>query len=324
MKNLFLSLLLFFYCTFLFAQQAPIMVCNPAGTICTPYYNLDTAYYYAAPGAYYYIPGGIFSFNSTIAKEVHWIGAGFYSDSTIATGKTIISTNIKLSPNAITSSFEGFYCNEFTPTTSGNYNNIIIIKVNLSGFYDANNAFTWSLNNSKVINCVIRYAFFGAIAGSTATDGTNNEILNNIVQGSLRFIKNSIIKNNNFICGSYLDNISNCQFKNNITCSGISSGFNNGGNNLSNNLDIYSGPTAHFISVSNPSVFYESFNYRLASTSSGKNAGDDGKDIGIYGGSFPWKDGAVPSNPHINFRQINNTTTSDGKLPVSIKVRAEY
>jgi len=64
-------------------------------------------------------------------------------------------------------------------------------------------------------------------------------------------------------------------------------------------------------------------NYQLTSTSPGKNAGRDGTDIGIYGGSFPWKDGSIPFNPHFQAAQIAPTTDSTGNLNVNIKVSAQ-
>ena len=64
-------------------------------------------------------------------------------------------------------------------------------------------------------------------------------------------------------------------------------------------------------------------NYRLKSTSLGHNAGTDGTDIGIYGGVFPWKDGSMPSNPHIISKTIPGTTDASGNLNVNIKVEAE-
>ena len=57
------------------AQTAPIMVCNPAGTVCAPYYNLDSAYLAANSGDYIYIPGGVFTLNSNVNKAVHIVGA---------------------------------------------------------------------------------------------------------------------------------------------------------------------------------------------------------------------------------------------------------
>ncbi|MBK9793187.1 MAG: hypothetical protein IPP60_08805 [Sphingobacteriales bacterium] len=77
-----------------------------------------------------------------------------------------------------------------------------------------------------------------------------------------------------------------------------------------------------FVNVSNPN-FSSLFDYHLKSTSSGKNAGTDGTDIGIYGGAYPYKEGAVPPNPHISTKSIAPTSAANGTLPVNIKVLAQ-
>lgn len=63
--------------------------------------------------------------------------------------------------------------------------------------------------------------------------------------------------------------------------------------------------------------------FHLQANSSGKNAGSDGTDIGIYGGRFPWKDGGLPITPHIESKFVNGTTDTNGNLNVKIKVAAQ-
>ena len=63
--------------------------------------------------------------------------------------------------------------------------------------------------------------------------------------------------------------------------------------------------------------------YQLNPASPGKNGGTDGTDIGIHGGAFPWKQGAIPSNPHFQSIQIAPKTDTNGNLNVKIKVAAQ-
>ena len=106
---------LFFYGILLFiglsatAQQAPFMVCNPAGTTCTPYNDLTSAYTAATAGDFIYLPAGNFSLGVNITKQVHFIGAGFDPNGSITTGITSIAGNLVLSTGASGSTFEGFY-----------------------------------------------------------------------------------------------------------------------------------------------------------------------------------------------------------------------
>lgn len=80
--------------------------------------------------------------------------------------------------------------------------------------------------------------------------------------------------------------------------------------------------TNTFVSATT-TAYYEELDYSIKTTSPAKNGGDDGTDIGIYGGTTPWKNGAIPSNPRIFFKNIANTTDVNGNLPVQIKVSAQ-
>jgi len=63
--------------------------------------------------------------------------------------------------------------------------------------------------------------------------------------------------------------------------------------------------------------------YHLKADSPGKNAGKDGTDIGIYGGSYPWKEGSLPFNPHYQKIQVAPKTDNQGNLNVNIMVKAQ-
>lgn len=49
--------------------------------------------------------------------------------------------------------------------------------------------------------------------------------------------------------------------------------------------------------------------------------GTDGTQVGLYGGLYPFT--KIPSNPQIISKEIDTNTTVDGKLKVSIKVKAQ-
>jgi hypothetical protein len=51
--------------------------------------------------------------------------------------------------------------------------------------------------------------------------------------------------------------------------------------------------------------------------------GTDATQIGLYGSVFPYKDGAVPINPHIQAKTIAPVTNSIGELNIDIKVAAQ-
>ncbi|OPZ96628.1 MAG: hypothetical protein BWY70_01710 [Bacteroidetes bacterium ADurb.Bin408] len=78
-----------------------------------------------------------------------------------------------------------------------------------------------------------------------------------------------------------------------------------------------------FVNVPNVADFSYTYNYHLSDTSVAIGAGMNGTDCGIYGGDNPYKDGAVPLNPHIQFKQIPTATDSQGKLNIQVKVSAQ-
>jgi len=73
--------------------------------------------------------------------------------------------------------------------------------------------------------------------------------------------------------------------------------------------------------VDNQSYNYKS-DYNLRSSSPGKNAGSDGKDIGLYGG-YGWKNGALPIGPNITDHDIAAQADTNGKLRIKVTVKAQ-
>jgi hypothetical protein len=63
--------------------------------------------------------------------------------------------------------------------------------------------------------------------------------------------------------------------------------------------------------------------YHLQDACNGKNAGTDGKDVGIYGTSVPFKENRLPSIPNFSLKSISPETDATGKLPVNIVVEAQ-
>jgi hypothetical protein len=135
---------------------------------------------------------------------------------------------------------------------------------------------------------------------------------------------------NNIFCfpginnyGSWVSPIggaNNCIIKNNLLVNEPS--FPIGTTNIYSNNIIVSSSDSIFINQSGV-IFNYLHDYHLKYTCPAKNAGSDGTDIGIYGGAFPWKEGSIPSNPHIQFKSIAPKTTNQNTLPIQIKVKAQ-
>ena len=95
----------------------------------------------------------------------------------------------------------------------------------------------------------------------------------------------------------------------------------NGNGIWSGNLEYVPGDNIYINQSGN--IYNYHHNYHLKSTSPGKNAGTDGTDIGIYGGSEPFKDGSMPINPHIQYKNVAGWTNPDGTLDIHFKVAAQ-
>ncbi|GHT54370.1 hypothetical protein FACS189446_3850 [Bacteroidia bacterium] len=183
-------------------------------------------------------------------------------------------------------------------------------------------------NNLRGNNCINGYFATECFISNNLFKGgygiqllNNSHIYNNVINCyaySLSSVSGCFIQNNYFRItnGYYLASCNNNSFYNNAFEKDITfpAGTNSGANNLTNQETIKTFQV-------NDLNFHKNLKIRDASPC--KNAGSDGTDIGIYGGSQPYKAGAVPFNPHINRAFISTQTDKDGKLPVNIVVTAQ-
>jgi len=178
------------------------------------------------------------------------------------------------------------------------------------------------------------------------TLGNNITFSNNIitvynVQGGT----NCVISNNIFLYNgsSYpaFQNLTNCTIVNNIiltTTAAISGGL---GNSYSKNIQAGTDlPAGNFTGVQPTNVFSETSvkvdmavaqfltaRWTQLSTSVGKNAGTDGKDIGLYGGTFPWPSNKVfngdPGLPKVEVVVLQNAVVApNGTLKIDFKAKS--
>lgn len=349
MKHILFIIIISFYVDQLSAQISPVMVCDPTGINCNAYYNLDSAIEAANPQDYVYIPGGSWSISIVINKPLKIIGAGFHPDSTQVTGMTSISGNMIFTNTTEGSLLEGFFLSGIisAASSSDTLKNFIIRRVSLEHTHPAYaivpvNIWT-HMENCKFTQCVVRHGIFSAptVVGN---------IIENCILGQVRGLYNSTIRNCVFIYNPYegtvrsyglVENsiIKNCIFLSSVgsdnyyTNTGVV--FNNNLVLLNNNANVgFSSPVNCIYDIGNCVAHFDSCNlittynnndlfYRLRATSSAKNSGDDGTDIGIFGGNSPWKIGALPTNPHIYFSSIPNSTNSVGQLPLQVRTRIE-
>jgi hypothetical protein len=357
MKRIFYLLALVF--AFTNANKAQNLIAVEHGSATSFYADIDTAFMQAQNGDKVYLPGGNFATRSStgnfqINKQLQIIGVGWNIDSNTTTLNTVFLNDIELKPGSIGSTLSGINLTGRNIVIYDSVNNISIVRCSI-------NALTIGSNNNlpptnisliqDVLRALMIYntqyssspsilvinSFIGDLSDlnlfrsaqpSTFWNGivcknsiiwsksqAYNYLLGNIMNSTFEncFITNGNTFDPNFNNGNY-NNFKNCVF--NFSLSYISN------NNLISNC-FFNEPIDSMFILKTGSTFNKNDNYNLKPNSSFRNSGTDGTDIGIYGGSFPWKDGALPATPHIQWKNIKNKTDANGNLPVQIKVKAQ-
>jgi hypothetical protein len=335
MKKLYLFPLVFLLALTAGAQSV-FTLDGPSGT--RVYTTLDTAMIYSQDGDYLYLPATSISIPAglMIKKRLNIIGAGHYPDSTQATGPTVITANIHLWTTASGSMLQGVYVQGniyfgVDPATGG-ANNISISRCSFNNiFLSIDGSTFYGAENVNIKDNVIRENIFFA--------GVKNVVVeNNIINGSLQFGNGMITIRNNIM----LRNTANLMYylgasrwENNIILGSASWSYGSGSNLFYNNIFKEGDPLGAEFSIGNQfnvsdlfinqsgTTFSYMQNYHLTATSPAKLAGLAGTDCGIFGGGNPYKEGAVPVNPHIQSKLLPAQTDAQGKLNVQVKVAAQ-
>ena len=336
MKKYLLSFLSLFICIVSSAQTARISLEHNGTT--TIYTALQAAYNAAVNDDVIILPGGNLTIADSIKKRIKILGAGICPDSSAVTGVTFISSGIKIGTGANRAQFEGIifsgsnYISGFSHPSLMNYFGDSVVFNKCKFNYGLSSYKTIIVKdcvllglgslNSLVTNCII-YSFPSGISGGIGFDQTqiNNCIILNNLSANFCQIQNCILISptisgcsNNILnplsIGSIIFVNSNSYCNSNPPYS----------SNLVSGAIVVNSITDIFTTNVN-TTWSCTLDYHLKSTCPGKNAGVDGTDIGIYGTAFPCSEGWVPSNPHIMFKNVSSTNTSDGKLNVNFKVR---
>lgn len=341
MKNIFITALILISGT-CFSQQTFIR----QNVTTTTYSSINDVFSAAVDNDTIYLPGGAFSVsNLTINKKLSIFGVGHHPDSTTATYATTISGHIIITNAASFGSIEGIYLtgnlrfgSSLSNQTVTNYNISRCSVENIEMGYDYYSAGTASYINIK--DNIIRTAIRGCNAQFV-------NIENNLIQGSVEFFNgNVLIKNNTFVrgngCPSYHTNeLTSVTFENNIFMNSSACGnatitgansciFQNNvfnatytfpvGTNIGSSNYVGISHTGFFVNENNFSFEYTD-NHHLSTPAA--YLGSDGTQAGMYGGSHPYKEGAVPKNPHIISKTIAPQTTPTGDLNINISVGAQ-
>jgi len=338
------TLLAFLVCAAIAANAQNLITVQHAGTA-KFYTKLPDAITGAVAGDTVLIPGGGFD-PISINKRLYIIGVGHNPDSTSVTYRTIIS-DIQLNAGADNGLITGVQTGAIT--FNANLTGNTISRCNL-GVIQVNSAQIIP-NKITITENIIAYINLPGI-----NHLLNNNICTSVMGINAGGISNSIIRNNIFLYlapGNVYTNLhaSNCVIENNIFSernTGSGSGFDGIENIFNNNVNTAIGngvsqfgqgtgnlqdgsfglPLSSIFIVYDTSSLNSSDgiykdNFHLMANSPYKNAGRDGTDIGIYGGTFPWKEGSIPFNPHFQSLNVAPKTDGAGNLKVQITVAAQ-
>lgn len=303
----------------------------------------DTIYVNVSPNTY--------SENVTLTKRVVLIGGGYKSSNQLNYKTYVAGIFMSVSggndpSGTVICGFEVNRLESLSPI-----NNIRIFRNLISGL--GVHGDNWNIYNNLISGAIS----VNAIAGTTNLFIQNNLfgiggfISSNITASSV-IIDHNVFQRN----GVMLNNVKFATITNNIFANSSSSYvFDNGctSNNFNNNLSLTNnvsltaptnsfagGPNTEagnfvgvnplFVSVTDLTAYAATNDYRLQSTSPVKNAGTDGTDLGIYGGSYPFPSGGAPGSgfdtsalppiPQVTSVNIQNGTLAPGaQLKVTIQ-----
>lgn len=328
--------------------------------------DVNSAIAAAVAGDTIYVHGSQFIYpDFTISKQLVLIGAGYNSNNQFnqpTRVNTIFLSRDTGLQNSSGSIITGFLVSTHIQNIGiPGPTNITIFRnqVNNTIFiYNTNNGVNygsgWVIYNNLVN--VIQ----GGSSGSTSSSASNITIQNNIISGVINgfSVSSILIDHNIFLNSDNLSTLFYATITNNIftrttgNLMSTSVNFNTFNNNLSNLTTVSpNAPTNSFAggsntasgnfvtvdplyeSVSNLNTYSSSANYRLKTTSTVRNAGTDGTDLGIYGGPvsriFPsggaagsgYDTSALPPIPQVTEVNIQNATLQPG-TPLNVNVKA--
>lgn len=286
---------------------------------------LSAAHTAASDGDIITLSSGNFN-GCTLSKAVTIHGAGCFDDPESHLAPTRIPNAISISKpdGTLPLTVEGVWMGDIRYSCGSPYSkNVRFIKCNID--YLHYNSYSNS-NDFYFVNCIIKnFSYYGngLLIQNSVVRFTNYNQTN---QNYMNIINNSVVCLNNGL------NIGNTRGYNCI----LASANNNGAPNSTfyNCVEIQTGDTNIFegqlnesnMQVSSYDEVFETFagtveyneSYQLKSDFASSFLGNDGTEVGIHGGLFPYN--TRPSYMYIRTTNVAGQTTEDNKLSVEIEL----
>jgi hypothetical protein len=324
------------------AQKQVALHSNGNTTVFSDVNPFIDAYNASVDGDTIYLSGGSFTSPSLFEKSLTIYGAGYHPDSTIATfATTLPNTTFKIGAISTHLHVEGIEMLNIQKDRSISADNVSFVRCKIVTIDLGLNSGSPLVNstNLTILECII--------TGTIDLESITNSVVNNtFIENQLTSSNNNLIQNTIFLKsssgGNYpIHNTNNSTFVNNIF-NAPNEGIVYPGsvnNTFSHNIFVDASPNLGVGGVDNNNykgvdlttvyvnqtgyAFDYAHDYHLQTAASSAYLGTDGNEVGIYGGLFPFKAGAVPLNPHISIKNIAPQTDTNGDLNIQLKVNAQ-
>lgn len=329
--NLFLILVLAILGGAAIAQQRVALHSSGTTTIFSGVNPFLEAYNAAMDGDTIYLPGGNLPYPGIINKGLVIYGAGHYPDFSEVTSPTILNGGLNIGADADNLKMEGLQVNgNLNFAFNAKVDSVEIRRCRITGSlnYQYSSGSNFCEDNT-IYQCVIDG---DVILSNTAGGNLSNSYLRRIVSATNWGISNNIVSytgtqplvviNNSFLAGNiffydggnlYTGGLNN--FTYNVFLSTPTAGNSIFENNY-NEVEL----AGFFVNQDGFTFSYDE-DYHLSDPAS--FPGVDATEVGMYGGLYPYKEGAVPENPHFIFKDIDVQTNQSGQLNVNIQVEAQ-
>ncbi len=340
MKKTILSfLILGIVCLIKVNAQNPVTTLQHNGTT-QVYYgqsSFSDALGAAVNGDTLVLSAGFFTAPTSISKGVKVYGSGHFPDSANVPKRTTIMSGLSINAGADSLRLEGLFINgDINYAVNNSINYVSIIRCRLGNVIAYEASVSASKNYCSFEECFIEHYI------TFSNYGNNILIKHCIINSGLINISNALIEGNIILGNNHpnyflINYVYNSLIKNNIFSSQMTF-YGNSGNYISNNTFHYNSNNYDFTgntSINNyfgvplSSIFVNqtgntidySHNYHLQNPS--QYLGTDGTQVGIYGGTTPFKEKGAASNPQITNRNIATQTDVNGNLQINVSVKAQ-
>jgi hypothetical protein len=324
------------------AQSVIVLHSTDTTAVFTGNTAFDDAYTLAENGDTLYLSGGGFTAPASFEKGLKIFGAGIHPDSTAATYITQISGIVDIKNGADGLYFEGIqFAHDIREHHAQLVNDVSFVRCKFDNLIDFGISGTPAVLREN-------YAFIQSVfMNRLDLEGVTNSLITNCIFNERIYNSSSnSIKNSSFlyspssasydiIASSNTNMISNCIFHA-PTSPYIIDGASNTVQNCvtqhaapsfgSTPIDVNNHKETDlstvFISLPSEPFSFDD-NYHLTTAAETTYLGDDGTQVGVYGGLFPLKEGFVPQNPHISTKTISSGTDENGFLNVEVEVNAQ-